>query len=307
MRSDFPKNIGLISVFMDLGAGRRGVDMGPSAIRIARLVPTLESLGYSVTEMGAIHAPEPESTNPGESNAHFLREVSEVCRRLKERVEKSLEKKCFPLVLGGDHSIALGTVAGIAAFQRRRKQKIGLIWVDAHADMNTSASSPSGNVHGMPLAALLGQGESELTAINEDGPSVQPENVSILGGRDLDPGEKALIRELGVRVFTMSEIDERGVAICMDEALARANEGTSGYHISFDADAIDPVLAPGVGTPVPGGLTFREAHLICEKAARAGKLLGLEMVEVNPVLDEKNKTAELAVGLASSALGKSIL
>jgi arginase len=211
-------------------------------------------------------------------------------------------------VLGGDHSIAAGTVAGVSSYYRRKKKSIGLIWVDAHADMNTPDTTPSGNIHGMSLAILTGQGgPDELQSIAGFVPAVHPGNVCILGARDVDPPEKEIVKESGVRVFTMSEIDERGMAACMDEALARVTSGTAGFQLSFDLDAIDPLLAPGVGTPVAGGLTYREAHLVCEKIARSGKLLAAEFVELNPVLDAENRTGKLGVGLMASVLGKTIL
>lgn len=302
-----PTHAALISVYMDLAAGRRGVDMGPSAIRIAGLVKKLSNMGISVEEMGAIYAREPEVSELGASNVKFLPEVTEVCNTVKQRVLTAMEREWFPLVLGGDHSIAIGTVAGAAEYYRKRRKRIGLIWVDAHADMNTPEVSPSGNIHGMPLAVLLGKGDPQLVAINGTAPSVQPQNVTIIGARSIDQQEKEIVRESGVRVFTMSEIDERGIAACVDEALNRAMAGTCGFHISFDLDSLDPGRAPGVGTPVEGGLNYREAHLVCEKAAKTGKLLSFEAVEVNPVLDDRNRTAALAVDLIESALGKSIL
>ncbi len=222
-------------------------------------------------------------------------------------VSDALGRDCTPLVVGGDHSLAIGSVSAVARHHRQRGESIGLIWVDAHADMNTPETTPSGNIHGMPLAVLLGQGAEELTDLAGDEPAVAPEHVAILGARDLDEGERDLIRKLGVRAFTMSEVDERGAGPCMDEALERVSAGTAGFYLSFDLDALDPRHAPGVGTAVRGGLTFREGHLICEKAARSGRLLGLEVVELNPVLDDRNHTARLAVGLMASALGKVIL
>ncbi len=299
--------IALVSVRMDLGSGRRGVDMGPSAIRIAGLTTELREMGYTIREAGTVHTSEPESVEPGESVARYVAEIAEACRRTAEMVRSGLAEGQLPLILGGDHSLAMGSVAGVADHYRARGQEIGLIWVDAHTDMNTPETSPSGNVHGMPLAVLTGRGPGALTGLGGAVPTVSPKHVSIIAARDVDSFERNMVRDSGVRVFTMSEVDERGIARCMDEAVARACDGTAGFHLSFDLDSIDPMIAPGVGTPVPGGLTYREAHLVCEKAARSGKLLSLDMVEVNPVLDERNGTAQLAVGLVASALGKTIL
>ena len=278
--------------------------MGPSALRIAGITRELESIGHRVTEFGTITAGGLETTEAGESPLPFLDEIAKVAAHTRKVVRGGLARGCMPLVLGGDHSLSIGSVAAVAEDYRRRGESIGVIWVDAHADMNRPHTSPTGNIHGMSLAVLLGHGEHRLV---RSVPSVKPENASVLGARELDPGERALIAELGVRVFTMSEIDERGVAACMDEALERANAGTTGFHLSLDLDALDPRVAPGVGTPVQGGLTYREGHLVCEKAARWGRLLSLEVVELNPVLDDRNHTALLAVGLVASALGKTIL
>ena len=301
------KSLAVISVSIDLGAGRRGVDMGPSALRIAGLTETVESLGYPVMEVGTVTACGPETVAEGESNAKYLEEITRVCKLAGEMTRTGLEKGCFPLVLGGDHSLSVGTTAGVAAHHRERGGSIGLLWVDAHTDMNTPETTPSGNVHGMSLAALTGRGPAVLTELMGPGPAVRPGHVVVLAARDLDGREKDAVREAGVRVITMSEIDERGLGDCMDEALERLTDGTTGFHVSLDLDSIDPLMAPGVGTPVAGGLTYREAHLICEKIARTGKLVGLEVVELNPVQDLENKTARLAIGLVASALGKTIL
>ena len=297
-------DIALVSVSIDLGAGRRGVDMGPSALRIAGITEKIEAIGHRVSELGTITAGGLETTDAGEAALPFLAEVANVVDGTRAAVARGLAEGCTPLVLGGDHSLSIGSVAAVADHYRDRGAAIGVIWVDAHADMNRPHTSPSGNIHGMSLAVLLGQGDDRLVGAAA---SVRPENVSVLGARDLDSGEKRLIADLGVRVFTMSEIDERGVAACMDEALQRANAGTAGFHLSLDLDVLDPRLAPGVGTPVRGGLTYREGHLVCEKASRSGRLLSLEVVELNPVLDDRNHTADLAVGLVASALGKTIL
>jgi len=302
------REVAMISVSIDLGAGRRGVDMGPSALRIAGLTGKVEGLGYRVHEFGTVTAGGFETADPGdEAHARFLGEIVDVASRAGDLVAKGLEAGCLPLVLGGDHSLSIGTVAAVAGHYRAQGASIGVIWVDAHADMNTPSTTPSGNVHGMSLAVLLGHGHAGLTALSGAEPAVRPHNATVLGARELDPGERALIKQLGVRVFTMSEIDERGIGACMDEALERATAGTVGFHLSFDLDALDPREAPGVGTPVQGGLTYREGHLVCEKAAASGRIVGLELVELNPVLDDRNHTARLAVGLLASALGQSIL
>ena len=301
------RELALVSVLMDLGAGRRGVDMGPSAIRIAGLRETLEGLDYRVREMGTVVATDPERSEQQDLNARYLPEVESVCRRARDLVEDALVQGCMPLVLGGDHSIAMGSVAGVSRFHARSRERVGLIWVDAHSDMNTPGTSPSGNVHGMPLAVLTGHGPRVLRSLADREPAVRPENVSMIGVRQIDPAERDVVISSGVRVFTMPEIDERGIAACVDEAIARASEGTAGFHLSYDLDSLDPMIAPGVGTPVSGGLTFREGHLICEKVARSGRLLSLEVVELNPVLDAHNRTAHMAVGLIASALGKTIL
>jgi len=300
--------VAVISVSIDLGAGRRGVDMGPSALRIAGLTERVEALGYRVREAGTVTAGGFETTDPGDArHARFLAEILDVAGRAGELVTGGLEHGCLPLVLGGDHSLSIGSVSAVARHHRARGEAIGVIWVDAHADMNTSETTPSGNIHGMSLAVLLGRGLEPLTRLCGEAPAARPENVTVLGARELDPGERALIAELGVRVFTMSEIDERGIGACMDEALERATSATAGFHLSFGLDALDPREAPGVGTPVQGGLTYREGHLVCEKAAGSGRMLSLEVVELNPVLDDGNHTARLAVGLVASALGQSIL
>ena len=298
------QDIAVISVSIDLGAGRRGVDMGPSAMRIAGITREIRAIGRQVVEAGTITAGGIETTEAGTNGLPFLSEIARVAEGTRALVRQALERNRLPLVLGGDHSISIGSVSAVARHHRTRGAPIGVIWVDAHGDLNRPETSPTGNIHGMPLAILLGHGDRRLVGGE---PAVKPENVSLFGVRSLDPGERALIADLGLRVFTMSEIDERGAAICMDEALQRAGAGTAGFHLSLDLDALDPRLAPGVGTPVQGGLTYREGHLVCEKASRSGNLLSLEVVELNPVLDDRNHTARLAVGLVASALGKSIL
>lgn len=301
-------NLSVTNVHLDLGAGRRGTDMGPSAIHVAGLVPGIRRLGHTVEDLLSLECSTFESEDPGDPSARFLPEITRVCERLALRVETSVLGGRFPLVLGGDHSVAIGTISGLARAYRRRGQRVGVLWVDAHTDMNTPEISPTGNVHGMPLACLLGHGPEALTsAICPDGPALRAEDVVIFGVRDVDAGESRLVRELGVRVYTMSELDARGTSVCAKEALERLLDGTAGVHLSFDLDGVDPSEAPGVGTPVPGGLNLRESHLLCELAAQTGKLLGMEVVELNPTQDLMNKTGKLAVWLIESALGRSIL
>lgn len=299
--------ISIGNVHLDLGAGRRGVDMGPSAIHLAGLKSGMQELGHRVMETFTIAVAIPEMSEPGNPEARYLPEIADACRRLADRVEQLMEQGRFPVVLGGDHSVAIGTISGIARYWRKRGRRIGVVWVDAHTDMNTPGSSPSGNIHGMPLAVLLGYGAPELVAIAGDQPALDPRHVCILGARDIDTSERELVRQSGVRVYTMSELDERGTSNCVREAVERACDGTVGVHLSFDLDGVDPAHAPGVGTPVPGGLNLRESHLICEKVAETEKLIGVEMVELNPVLDSENRTGKLAVWLILSALGKTIL
>lgn len=299
--------VSVVTVSIDLGAGRRGVDMGPSALRIAGISEEIEKLGLEVNEIGTVTAGGFETTEPGESRTRFLDEIHDVAVRTCHMVLDGLGRDCLPLTVGGDHSLSIGSVNAVASHYSVKGQRIGLIWADAHADMNVPATTPSGNIHGMSLAVLMGHGHPKLTGIAGEQPAVRPENVVLVGTRDVDPGERRLISELGIRVFTMSEIDERGLGSCFDEAMERAGSGTAGFHLSLDLDVLDPRFAPGVGTPVQGGLSYREGHLMCEKAARSGRLLSLEVVELNPVLDDRNHTARLAVGLVASALGRTIL
>ncbi len=301
------KQIRLIGVPLDLGQSRRGVDMGPSAVRVAGLESKLEALGYGVEDKGNVHVALAETESSGDPNAKYLKEIAETCTKEAELVIQTLEAHKIPLVLGGDHSIAVGTVSGVAEFYRRAKQRIGLLWVDAHSDINTPDSSPSGNVHGMPLGAIMGLFPGPLTDMFGFSPKVKPDNCVLVGIRDVDNVERENIRRAGVHVFTMRDIDERGMRAVMEEALRLAGRNTVGYHVSLDMDWIDPEDAPGVGTPVWGGATYREGHLAMEIIADHGRMLSFEIVEVNPVLDERNQTAELAVELALSAFGKKIL
>jgi arginase len=302
-----PRHIRVIGVPLDLGQSRRGVDMGPSAVRVAGLEARLEAIGHIVEDAGNVAVALPEQKKEGAAHAKYLKEITATCTTSADLVLKTLEAGKVPLVLGGDHSVAAGTVSGVAKYFRRKNQKIGLIWIDAHTDMNTPETSPSGNVHGMPLAALMGLGPTELGNIYEFSPKVDPENCVLVGIRDVDNFEKENIRKAGVEVFTMRDIDERGMRVVMEDALAMAGRGTAGYHVSLDMDWIDPEDAPGVGTPVWGGATYREAHLAMEIIADHGRMLSFEIVEVNPVIDEHNQTADLAVELALSAFGKKIL
>jgi len=302
-----PEKIRIIGVPMDLGASRRGVDMGPSAVRVAGLNVRLKQLGRQVEDVGNVTVPQPEEQPYGEKKAKYLGEIAETCKTLSEFVQKALDEDCFPLVLGGDHSIAAGTVAGAAAHFHKTSKRIGFIWLDAHGDMNTPDTSPSGNVHGMPLAAIMGSGPAELTGLAGITPMVEPRSVSLVGIRDLDAKERRFVKESGVHVFTMRDIDERGMREVMAEALRFASDDTAGIAVSLDMDFVDPSDAPGVGTPVRGGVTYREAHLALEMIADARSMISFELVEINPVIDLHNTTATLGVELIQSGLGKKIL
>ena len=297
----------LLGVPMDLGSGRRGVDMGPSAIRIAGVADRLTELGHKVVDEGDIVIKNMEELKVGHERARYLGEIARAAAIIARKIERIMGLGHFPLVLGGDHSIAAGTVSGIAAYAQRQEQRVGLLWIDAHGDINTPETSPSGNIHGMPLAALLGFGAGELTGVAGPPPKVHAANVALVGIRSLDAGEKKRLKETGVQVHTMSDIDRHGVHRVMQKALARVTDGTDYVHVSFDLDAVDPTVAPGVGTPVKGGLDYREAHLIMEVLADAGVMTSLEMVEVNPILDQGNASAAFAVELVQSAFGKKIL
>jgi arginase len=302
------RNIRVLGVPLDMGASRRGVDMGPSAMRVAGLEARLEGLGHHVVDGGNIRVEIAETQGYGDRSARYLKQIADTCTRTAEAVVATLEEGLTPLVLGGDHSIAAGSISGVSEFYRRSNQKIGLLWIDAHSDINTPETSPSGNVHGMPLAALLGLGLAPLSNIFGYAPKVAPENTVLIGIRDIDAAERENIRRAGLtEVYTMRDIDERGMRAVMEEALRAAGRGTAGYHVSLDMDWIDPEDAPGVGTPVRGGATYREAHLAMEIIADHGRMVSFEMVEVNPVIDEHNRTADLAVELACSAFGKKIL
>lgn len=297
------KDISIIGVPMDLGAGRRGVDMGPSAIRYANVKERLENAGYGVEDLGNLDVPTPETHKIKDPKLKYLKEVHKVNEDLAVKVSDVIKEDRFPLVLGGDHSIAIGTIAGIS----KHMNNFGVMWFDAHGDLNTNKTTPSGNIHGMSLAVSLGLGHDNLVNMCGFSPKIKPENVIIIGARSLDIGERKLINELGIRVYTMHEIDRLGMAVVMDEAISYFKKNTDGVHLSFDLDGIDPLDGPGVGTPVTGGITYREGHLAMEMIADAGFLTSAEFVEVNPILDNRNKTAEVAVGLMASALGEKLL
>jgi len=302
-----PQKIRIIGVPMDLGASRRGVDMGPSALRVAGLQARIKQLGHQVEDIGNLSVKQPEEMPYGEKRAKYIEEIADACKDLGTEVQKSLEDGYMPLVLGGDHSIAVGSVSGVGAHFRKEKKSIGCIWLDAHSDMNTPETSPSGNVHGMPLSALIGYGTEELYDLFGYKPKIEPQNVALVGVRDLDSHEKKFIKKLGVKAFTMREIDERGMREVMSDALKYAMDDTDGVVVSLDMDFVDPSDAPGVGTPVRGGVTYREAHLAMEMIADSETMVSMEIVEINPVIDEHNRTALLGVELVLSGLGKKIL
>ena len=301
------RNIAVIGAPLDLGAGRRGVDMGPSAVRVANLNSRLAELGYDVEDLGNVPVVQRESHPETNARAKYLPQITETCIHLAELVEAVIQSGKFPVVLGGDHSIAIGTVSGVAGHFRKRNEKVGLIWIDAHTDMNTPASSPSGNVHGMPLACCIGIGPDELTGIFGFAPKVDPSRVALIGIRSVDEDERNNVQRSGVHAFTMRDIDERGLRAVMQQAIQIASSGAAGFHVSLDMDAVDPDEAPGVGTPVKGGITYREAHLAMEMLCDSNRMTSMEVVEVNPVIDEANRTAKLAVELLMSAMGKQIL
>lgn len=299
--------IRVLGVPLDLGQDHRGVDMGPFALRAAHLDESLRALGHDVEDGGNVPVHLPEEQPYGDTRVKYLREIAETSREVATRVQRMLGEGRFPLVLGGDHAVAIGTQAGVAGHFRGRGAHAGLIWIDAHADMNTSETSPSGNVHGMPLAALLGYGEPALTDVLGFAPKFRPGNVVLIGVRDVDLHERGIVRDSGVAVFTMRDVDELGMPRVMERAIAIASAGTAGFAVSCDMDVVDPRDAPGVGTPVPGGITYREAHLALEMIADSGRLVAFELVEINPILDAMNRTGALGVGLITSALGKKII
>ena len=301
------QKVRIIGVPMDLGQSRRGVDMGPSALRGAGLQARIKQLGHTVEDIGNMEVKQPEEMPVGEKRAKYLQEIAETCKELAATVEKSLGENFLPLVLGGDHSIAAGVAAGVAAHYRKEKKEIGYMWLDAHGDMNTPESSPSGNVHGMPLAAIMGYGPTELVDLMGFKPKAEPGNIVIVGARDLDAQERKIVKKSGIHVFTMRDIDERGMREVMADALKYAMDDTGGVAVSLDMDFVDPSDAPGVGTPVRGGVTYREAHLAMEMIADTEAMVSMEVVEINPILDEHNRTALLGVELVLSGLGQKIL
>ncbi len=301
------ENISIIGFPMDLGAGRRGVDMGPSALRIAGLQNKLEKLGYSVRDTGDINIQIMERQKIKDEKLKYLSEIIKVSKVLADKVNSVLEKGNFPLCIGGDHSMALGTIAGISSYCRKRKLKPGVIWIDAHADMNTDKTTPSGNIHGMPLAASLGFGNKELVNFYGFSPKLLPENCALIGIRSIDEAEKEIVKKLNLSVYTMQDIDKLGIHRIINKVLKQFSNNVDHIHVSFDVDSVDPSIAPGVGTPVQGGLSFREAHLIMESIAECGCMSSLEVAEVNPILDDKNKSANFTVDLIASSMGQRIL
>jgi arginase len=297
------KNISIIGVPMDLGQMRRGVDMGPSAIRYAGVAERLERLGHTINDLGNIEIAQPERVHTSDSTLRNLKAVAEGNQKLGDKVDEVIASNDFPLVLGGDHSIAIGTLAGVS----KHYENLGVIWYDAHGDLNTSDTSPSGNIHGMPLAVSLGIGDESLTGIGGYSPKVKPENIVIIGARSLDEGERELIKDRGIKVFTMHEVDRMGMTKVMEEAISYLKEKTDGVHLSLDLDGLDPSDAPGVGTPVLGGISYRESHLAMEMLAESNLITSAEFVEVNPILDDKNRTASVAVALMGSLFGEKLL
>jgi arginase len=302
------KSVHIIGVPLDLGGNRRGVDMGPSAFRIAGLGEQIARLNRAVVDKGDLPAPIAETQQARDETKKYIREITKVCQKVYQTALESLSEGAIPLVLGGDHSLAAGSVAAAAQWAKQeRTEPIGLLWIDAHGDMNTPSTTVSGNVHGMPLAALLGSEPAELARIGGVTPSVDAAHTVLIGVRNLDEREKVAVRDSRVHVFTMKDIDRRGMASIAEEAVKLAGHGTAGIHVSFDMDVCDPSIAPGVGTPVKGGIDYREAHLLMEIMADSGRLTSLDMVEVNPTLDVRNATAQLGTELALSALGMKIL
>jgi arginase len=299
--------IRIVGVPMDLGAGRRGVDMGPSALRIAGLAERLRELGHTVYDDGDVHVNIPESQEIDDHKLKYLPEIVRVTTILAHKVENIMERGEFPLVLGGDHSIAMGTISGLANYARKHDLRLGVIWIDAHADMNTHETTPSGNIHGMPLAAILGEGARELTTIGGDFRKVDPKNVVLIGVRNIDTAEKSIVKKTGITFYTMADIDKDGVHKIIRKVLEEAKSKVDLLHISFDIDSVDPSVAAGVGTPAPGGFSYRETHLIMETIADFGCMTSFEIAEVNPIFDIKNQSSEFAVGVIASAFGKRII
>ena len=307
MKKENSKTVNIIGFPMDLGADRRGVDMGPSALRIAGLKEKLENLGYKIIDSGDIFIQIMEKQKISNPKLKYLNEILKTSRRLAAKVERVLERGHFPLCLGGDHSMAIGSIAGIASYCKKHRQKLGVIWVDAHSDMNTDETSPSGNIHGMPLAASLGIGHEKLVNFYGFAPKLKPENCALIGIRSVDELERVNIKKLNLPVYTMTDIDKLGIHRIIVKVLKQFREKVDHIHVSFDLDSVDPAIAPGVGTPIPGGLSYREAHLLMESIAECGCMSSLEITEVNPILDDKNKSALFATDLIASSMGQRIL
>lgn len=303
MAKQVKRPIRVIGVPSDLGQGRRGVDMGPSAIRYAGLAEKLRALHHEVEDLGNIEVPQPESRDQGDRKLKYLKQVKQVCEELRVSVRDAILAGYLPLVLGGDHSLAIGSVAGAV----EASGSLGCIWFDAHGDMNTDETTPSGNIHGMPLAASLGYGHPDLVNLGGFAPKLQADRVVLVGARSIDADERTLIRQSGMHVFTMADVDEQGMSVVMKKAIAIATNGTTGVHLSVDLDGLDPMYAPGVGTPVNGGFTYREGHLAMELLAASGCVTSVDFVEVNPILDSENRTGLMAVELAASLLGLTVL
>lgn len=301
------KTVRLIGFPMDLGAGRRGVDMGPSALRIAEIAPKLEALGYTVYDEGDINVRTQEVLAVEDATLKYLPEIADSCRHLSDKVEQVLDSGDFPLILGGDHSMSIGSISGIAAHCRKHGKRLGVLWIDAHTDINTPDTSPTGNIHGMPIAALLGIGARELTTIGGDFTKIEPQNIVYIGIRSIDEGERMLIKKLGITTYTMFDIDKYGIFTIVQNTLEQMRTSVDHLHISFDLDSVDPTVAKGVGTPVQGGLSYRETHLLMELIAESGLISSFEIAEVNPILDDMNSSAVFATGAVASCMGKRIL
>lgn len=301
------KTVRLIGFPMDLGAGRRGVDMGPSALRIAEIAPKLEALGYTVYDEGDINVRTQEVLAVEDATLKYLPEIADACRHLSNKVEQVLDSGDFPLILGGDHSMSIGSISGIAAHCRKHGKRLGVLWIDAHTDINTPDTSPTGNIHGMPIAALLGIGARELTTIGGDFTKIEPQNIVYIGIRSIDEGERMLIKKLGITTYTMFDIDKYGIFTIVQNTLEQMRTSVDHLHISFDLDSVDPTVAKGVGTPVQGGLSYRETHLLMELIAESGLISSFEIAEVNPILDDMNSSAVFATGAVASCMGKRIL
>ncbi|MBK9248988.1 MAG: arginase [Ignavibacteria bacterium] len=301
------KTVRLIGFPMDLGAGRRGVDMGPSALRIAEIAQKLEALGYTVFDEGDITVRTQEVLLVEDATLKYLPEITNACQHLADKVEQVLNGGDFPIILGGDHSMSIGSISGIAAHCRKHNKRLGVLWIDAHTDINTPETSPTGNIHGMPIAALLGIGAKELTTIGGDFVKIEPNNIVYIGIRSIDEGERTLIKQLGISTYTMFDIDKYGIFTIVQNTLDQMRQSVDHLHISFDLDSVDPTVAKGVGTPVQGGLSYRETHLLMELIAESGLISSFEIAEVNPILDDMNSSAVFATGAVASCMGKRIL